>query len=291
MDARAGTPARLFERSMGHGDAWEVADVWFEPHEGADELHVGVARRRGAAVPCPACGAPCGVHDSRERAWRHLDFWQHGTIVHCAVPRADCPEHGVRTVRTPWEVRPNSHLAALFEAQVIAAVMPSATASAVTPRLREADGRAWAVLRRAVAEARQAADHSGVARVGVDDTSRARRRTHISVMADLDARRVVAVTDGRARRGEPMADRGCRPRRLARPAPPEVEARVADARTRLPRRRSRWPPRCPGLRTARLTCRRRPGGRPRPSPARPWAPRPTGSAGPRAAAGTAVTSA
>lgn len=201
MDARAGTPARLFERSMGHGDAWEVADVWFEPHEGADELHVGVARRRGAA------------------------------------------------------------------------------------------GRAWAVLRRAVAEARQAADHSGVARVGVDDTSRARHRTHISVMADLDARRVVAVTDGRARRGESMADRGCRPRRLARPAPPEVEARVADARTRLPRRRSRWPPRCPGLRTARLTCGRRPGGRPRPSPARPWAPRPTGSAGPRATAGTAVTSA
>lgn len=141
MDARAGTPARLFERSMGHGDAWEVADVWFEPHEGADELHVGVARRRGAAVPCPACGAPCGVHDSRERAWRHLDFWQYETIVHCAVPRADCPEHGVYTVRTPWEVRPNSHLAALFEAQVIAAVMPSATASAVTPRLREADGR------------------------------------------------------------------------------------------------------------------------------------------------------
>ena len=36
----------------------------------------------------------------------------------------------------------------------------------------------------------------------------------------------------RARRGEPMADRGCRPRRLARLTPAEVEARVADARTR-----------------------------------------------------------
>lgn len=30
-----------------------------------------------------------------------------------------------------------------------------------------------------------------------------------------------------------MADRGCRPRRLARLTAPEVEARVADARTRL----------------------------------------------------------
>lgn len=115
---------------MGLGDAWEVADVWFEPHEGADKLHAGVARRRGAAVPRPVCGAPRGARDSRERTWRHLDVWQHGTIVRCAVPRAD---------------------------------------------------------------------HSGVARAGVDDTPRAGRRTHVSVTAGLGAGRVAAATDGRDR--------------------------------------------------------------------------------------------
>ncbi len=31
MDAQAGMLARLFERSMGLGDEWEVSDVWFEP--------------------------------------------------------------------------------------------------------------------------------------------------------------------------------------------------------------------------------------------------------------------
>ena len=51
-------PAGLFERSTGLGDAWEAADVWLEPHGGADELRAGVARRRGAAVPRPVCGAP-----------------------------------------------------------------------------------------------------------------------------------------------------------------------------------------------------------------------------------------
>lgn len=47
----------------------------------------------------------------------------------------------------------------------------------------------------------------------------------------------------RARRGEPMADRGCRPRRLARLTPPEVEARVADApgRRRPRHRRAAFP--------------------------------------------------
>lgn len=48
-----------------------VADAWLEPHEGADEPHAGVARRRGAAVPRPVCGAPRGARDSRGRAWRH----------------------------------------------------------------------------------------------------------------------------------------------------------------------------------------------------------------------------
>ena len=141
MDAQAGMPAGPFERSMGLGDAWEAAEAWFEPHEGADGLRVRVARRRGAAVPRPVCGAPRGARDSLGRAWRHLGVWRHGTIVRCAVPRAGCPGHGARTVRTPWEARPNSHLAALFEAQAIAAVMSGATAEAVASRPREADGR------------------------------------------------------------------------------------------------------------------------------------------------------
>lgn len=34
MDAQAGMLARLFERSMGLGDEWEVSDVWFEERGG-----------------------------------------------------------------------------------------------------------------------------------------------------------------------------------------------------------------------------------------------------------------
>jgi transposase len=83
--------AQLFERSMGLGPEWEVSDVWFEERDGApDELHVRVAHVRGRAVECPECGRRCGTYDTRERTWHHLDIWQYETIVHCAVPRADC---------------------------------------------------------------------------------------------------------------------------------------------------------------------------------------------------------
>ena len=187
----------LFERSMGLDDTWEVAETWFEEVEGdADELHVRVARRRGHAVPCPECGRACGVYDTRERVWRHLDIWQFRTYVHCAVPRADCPEHGVRTVLMPWEVRPNSHFTALFEAQVLAACMRGSTVKAVAEAVGEDDRRLWDMLTRAVAQAREGADYSGVTRVGIDETSRAKGHTYISTMLDLDGRRCVAVTDG-----------------------------------------------------------------------------------------------
>ena len=192
--------AALFERSMGLGEAWEVLGTWFEEVEGGpDELHVRVARRRGHAVPCPECGVPCGVHDARERTWRHLDIWQSGTYVHCAVPRTDCPEHGAGTVPVPWEVRPSPHFAALLGDRVLAARVRGRAAGAADGALGEDDRGPRDMLGRAVAQARGSADYSGVRRVGIDETSRSRGHTYISTMLDLDGRRCVAVTDGNDR--------------------------------------------------------------------------------------------
>ena len=198
MDAQAGMLARLFERSMGLGDEWEVSDVWFEEREGAqDELHVRVAHRKGQEVECPVCHRKCGTYDTRERTWRHLDIWQYETIVHCAVSRADCPEDGVHACRMPWEVRPSSHFTALFEAQVIVMALSGMAVTAIAHLVHETDTRIWRLLGKAVAEARDAADYSDVVRVGIDDTARRRGQSCISIMADLDGQRVIAVTEGR----------------------------------------------------------------------------------------------
>ncbi len=200
MEANAGMLATLFERSMGLGGDWAVTDVRVEePEGGRAELHVRVGRAPGRAVACPVCGGRCGVYDTRERTWRHLDIWQYPTFVHCAVPRADCPEHGPRTVLMPWEVRPNSHFTALFEAQVLLMALNGMTASAIAAQVGESDSRVWGMLRRAVSQARAAADYSGVVRVGVDDTARARGQNYVSLLCDLDGRRVVGFTPGRDR--------------------------------------------------------------------------------------------
>ena len=48
-----------------------------------------------------------------------------------------------------------------------------------------------------MAEARDAADYSDVVHVGIDDTARKRNQSYISIMANLDCQRTVAVTQGR----------------------------------------------------------------------------------------------
>lgn len=41
-------------------------------------------------------------HDTMERTWRHLNFFQYKAFTHASVPRVACPEHGVRTATVPW---------------------------------------------------------------------------------------------------------------------------------------------------------------------------------------------
>ena len=57
--------------------------------------------------------------------------------------------------------------------------------------------RIWRLLGKAVAEARDATDYSDVVRVSIDDTAKRCNQSYISIMANLDCQRAVAVTQGR----------------------------------------------------------------------------------------------
>jgi transposase len=42
------------------------------------------------------------VHDTTEKTWRHLDFFQHPAFFTARVPRITCTKCGVRQVGVPW---------------------------------------------------------------------------------------------------------------------------------------------------------------------------------------------
>ncbi len=184
----------LFKAALGLQDPWEVASLDFDPAARRLDLHLDFAR--GARFACPEGDeAACPVHDTADKTWRHLDFFQHQAYLHARVPRVRCSTHGVRQVAVPW-ARPESGFTLLFEA-LLMALLTEMPVKAVADLVGEHDTRLWRVLHHYVERARARRSDAGVRRVGIDETSSRRGQDYISVFADLDVPRVLFATPGR----------------------------------------------------------------------------------------------
>jgi transposase len=184
----------LFQRALGLEEPWEVVGVEFDA--GQRRLDLRIDFPKGARFSCPECDrAGCKVHDTEEKTWRHLDFFQHQAYLSARVPRVVCEEHGVKQVKLPW-ARERSGFTLLFEALVMALVkeMPVAPVAAL---IGEEDKRVWRIVHHYVDQAVEEQDLSGMERLGLDDTSFRRGQDYVTVFADLDERRAVYVTQGR----------------------------------------------------------------------------------------------
>jgi transposase len=160
------------------------------------DLHLDFPK--GARFACPeGDAAACAVHDSSDKTWRHLDFFQHQAYLHARVPRVCCPTHGVRQVALSW-ARPESGFTLLFEALLLA-MLAQMPVKAVAELVGEHDTRLWRLLHHHVEQARATVSMVEVTRVGVDETSARRGQDYVSLFVDLDAPkpRVLFATEGR----------------------------------------------------------------------------------------------
>ncbi|MCG5539562.1 helix-turn-helix domain-containing protein, partial [Halorhodospira sp. 9622] len=108
----------MFTAPLGLSAPWEVSDIRFDAE--AKRIDFDVTFASGSRFACPACGAEGQpVHDTRQRTWQHLHFFEHQAYIHAAVPRVCCQDCGKTTqVEVPW-ARPGSGFSQLFEAMVI----------------------------------------------------------------------------------------------------------------------------------------------------------------------------
>jgi transposase len=183
----------LFQLALGLSDPWFVSDTKFDP--AAKQLDIYLDFRRGSTFPCPECGKPGKVHDTEEKTWRHLNFFQHQAYLHARVPRTRCEEHGVRLVDVPWG-RKQSGFTLLFEALVmmLARQMP---VNALAELLQVTDQRLWRILKHYVLADVERMDLSGLTSVGIDETAARRGHNYVSLFVDMDEKKVVYVTEGK----------------------------------------------------------------------------------------------
>lgn len=185
----------LFTAALGLMPPWQVLDIQFDPEKGRIDFNVGFSS--GAKFTCPECGeAEQGVHDTRARTWRHLNFFQYQAFIHADLPRVRCSGCGkTKQVPVPW-ARPGSGFSLLMEALlvVLAKQMP---VRAVAQLMDLHDGQIWRVLDHYVEAARQQEDFSSVKSIGLDETASRRGHNYISLFHDLDQKRLLFACEGR----------------------------------------------------------------------------------------------
>jgi len=195
----------LFTSALGLQPPWVVEDVKLDTAKRRIDFEVGC---QGALLACPQCGtAGQPVHDRLRRSWRHLDFFQFEAWLHADVPRVACGGCGKTTqLSVPW-ARPGSGFTAAFEALGLALCreLPVRQAAAL---LRCSDKQLWLRIGFHVEQARALEDLSGVQVIGIDETSLRRGQDYITVVHDLDAKRLLFATEGRSHQtvGEFAAD-------------------------------------------------------------------------------------
>ena len=185
----------LLQLALGIETPWFVATSDFDAAK--KRLDIKLDFKAGARFDCPDCKvAGCAVHDTVEKTWRHLDFFQHQAFLTARTPRITCAKCGVRLVHVPW-ARPGSGFTLLFEgfAMALAMHMPIAVAAGF---LEITDQRLWRVVFHYVGAAVARMDLSGVTRVCIDETAAKRGHDYITLVVDMDGRRVVFVADGRS---------------------------------------------------------------------------------------------
>jgi transposase len=185
---------QLYQQILGIMNPWFVERVELKLENG--EVHVHLAHPKDACWKCPECSRDCPLHDHQAvRTWRHLDTCQYQTLLHAALPRTDCPEHGVRVVGVSW-AEPGSHFTALFERLAID-WLQEASQQAVARQLELSWDEIHGIMERAVRRglARRQADE--LPHLGIDEKSFRRGHRYATIVVDIWRSRVLHVAEGR----------------------------------------------------------------------------------------------
>lgn len=188
----------LFSMALGLQSPWKVEEITFSndtPEE--NELHLYLGFESGSRFP-DETNTLCPVHDTVERQWQHLSFFEHTCYLHCSVPRITTTEGKVRTVEVPW-ARPGSGFTLLFEALALAMIEREMPVNRVAEMLKVNPQRVWTVFNHWISKAKAADDVSSLTQLGIDETSSKKGHKYVTLGVDLDESRVIYVTEGKGK--------------------------------------------------------------------------------------------
>lgn len=187
--------AAHYAQLLGIKEPWRVRRAQLDLLGGRVEIEVEYAVER--TVPCPECGRSCARHDHAPvREWRHLNVMQFLTVIRTGLPRARCPEHGVKTLVPPW-AEPGSRFTLRLEHFAVQVILAARSLTQAAELLELDRDSVQRLVDRAVGRGLLRRTTDGVTAVGLDEKSFGRGQNYILVMTDLRGARVLEVVPDR----------------------------------------------------------------------------------------------
>jgi transposase len=182
---------RHYALLLGVGSPWEVKTVELKLAEKKVEIELNW--QWGSRAKCPECGRECSIHDcAPERTWRHLDTMQFATLIRARAPRANCPEHGVKTMGVPWAA-PQGRFTLLFERFAVEVLLASASVKQACQLLGVGWEAAHEIMRRAVIRGLNRRQFQALKYLGMDEKSFGRGQSYVTLLTDLEQGCVIDV--------------------------------------------------------------------------------------------------
>ncbi len=180
----------FFEQIMGINKPWYIKGIEQE----GNEIHIKVDFELGSQFEYH--GEKCGVHDTVERTWRHLNLFQYKAYITARVPRIKTKD-GVKQVEVPWG-RKGSGFTLLFEAFILQMAMCMSIRE-VSRLMEENENRIWRIVTYYTEQEIEKQDFSDepVVNLAVDEVSRKKGHVYVTNFLDVDRKKIVFVARGK----------------------------------------------------------------------------------------------
>lgn len=183
----------IFSIALGLQAPWYIKEVIFDKE--SSQLDIHLAFTKGYKFKGDD-GAEYTAHDTIERSWRHLNFFQHQCYLHTKVPRIKQSDGNIKTQPVPW-ARKGSGFTLLFEAYSMLLIENEMPVNKAAEVLQIYPNRLWTVFNYWISKAHDEDLIEDLTKIGFDETSIKKGHNYVTTMVDLEQRRVLFVTPGK----------------------------------------------------------------------------------------------
>ena len=137
----------LFQMALNVTDPWFVSDLKFDADNKRLDIYIDFKKGSTFSYIDPESKEEfvgLKVHDTKDKRWRHLNFFEHECYLHTRVPRVKLPNGKIKLISTPWEGLSNG-FTLLFEALLVqlCQAMPVNRVASIT---KTSDDKLWSIL-------------------------------------------------------------------------------------------------------------------------------------------------